>query len=311
MPAATRVRPSFTWSRPLCASSSLLFSISRVCIAVWYCAQPSSIAACLSQCRLRLRTLVGEFSRTDYTGRDRLPTAIRFEHGRLRRFKLNGRRIELRLESSSVAWPSSSCASASAPSSARIPHAFHRAWPGRLPAGLRCATPSNRRHSRRCDWPLRRLCLVGIACPWQVARAIDRDERFANGIIVSEGRIGNEHEARKTAASSDVEPVGRARVIRRVHKADHRELTLGEAVVQVLRALDKTHLVADITSVCHRVRRKQALVAFRGPGAALQDRPVQIRTVARLHGEAIVARARLGSVNIKRLEAQRILRHQF
>ena len=100
--------------------------------------------------------------------------------------------------------------------------------------------------------------LVGIACPWQVARTIDRNERFGNGVIVSEGRIGNEHEARKTAASKRRRAhVSRARVIRRIHEADHRELALGEAVVQVLRTLDKAHLVADMhIGLPHRVRRK-------------------------------------------------------
>ena len=151
--------------------------------------------------------------------------------------------------------------------------------------------------------------LVSIARPRQVARAIDRDERFGNGIIIGESRIGNEHEARKTTASKRRRAhVGRAGVIRRIHETDHRELAHGEAVVQVLRALDKAHLIADMhVSLPHRVRRKQALVTFRGPGAALQNRPVQIRIVARLHGKAIVACARLGGINIERLKAQRIL----
>ena len=264
----------------------------------------------LSQCRLRLRTLVGEFSHTRLIlGATACQLRFALSNGRLRRFKLNGRRIELRLRIVER----------------RLAIVELRERVGLLLLVFRTLFIERGLSVCLQAFDARRLqivgnrvdaighfvdfCLVGIACPWQIARAIDRDERFGNGIIVSEGRIGNEHEARKTAASKRRRThVSRARVIRRIHEADHREFALGEAVVQVLRALDKAHLVADMhIGLPHRVRRKQALVAFRGPGAALQDRPVQIRTVARLHGEAIVARARLGSVNIKRLEAQRIL----
>ena len=264
----------------------------------------------LSQCRLRLRTLVGEFSHTRLIlGATACQLRFALSNGRLRRFKLGGRRIELRLGIVER----------------RLAIVELRERVGLLLLVFRTLFIERGLSVCLQAFDARRLQivgnrvdaighfvdfrLVGIACPWQVAHAIDRDERFGNGIIVSEGRIGNEHEARKTAASKRRRThVSRARVIRRIHEADHRELALGEAVVQVLRALDKAHLVADMhIGLPHRVRRKQALVAFRGPGAALQDRPVQIRTVARLHGEAIVARARLGSVNIERLKAQRIL----
>ena len=263
-----------------------------------------------SQRRLCLRTLVGEFSHARIIlGATARQPRFTLSNGRLRRFKLNGRRIELRLRIVERRL-------AIVELRERIDLlllVFRTLFIERsLGVGLQAFD------ARRLQIVGDRVDaighfvdfrLVGIACPWQVARTIDRDERFGNGVIVSEGRIGNEHEARKTAASKRRRThVSRARVIRRIHEADHRELALGEAVVQVLRALDKAHLVADMhIGLPHRVRRKQALVAFRGPGAALQDRPVQIRTVARLHGEAIVARARLGSVNIKRLEAQRIL----
>ena len=264
----------------------------------------------LSQCRLRLRTLVGEFSHTRLIlGATACQLRFALSNGRLRRFKLGGRRIELRLRIVER----------------RLAIVELRERVGLLLLVFRTLFIERGLSVCLQAFDARRLqivgnrvdaighfvdfCLVSIACPWQIARTIDRDERFGNGIIVSEGRIGNEHEARKTTASKRRRThIGRARVIRRIHEADHRELALGEAVVQVLRALDKAHLVADMhIGLPHRVRRKQALVAFRGPGAALQDRPVQIRIVARLHSEAIVARARLGSVNIKRLEAQRIL----
>lgn len=264
----------------------------------------------LSQCRLRLRTLVGEFSHARLIlGATACQLRFALSNGRLRRFKLNGRRIELRLRIVERRL-------AIVELRERVGLlllVFRTLFIERgLSVGLqafdaRCLQIVGNRVDAIGYFVDFRL--IGIACPWQVARTIDRDERFGNGIIVSEGRIGNEHEARKTAASKRRRTrVSRARVIRRIHEADHRELALGEAVIQILRALDKAHLVADMhIGLPHRVRRKQALVAFRGPGAALQDRPVQIRIVARLHGKAIVARARLGSVNIKRLEAQRIL----
>ena len=274
--------------------------------------RPALINRCLrlSQRRLGPRSLIGKLSHTRLIlGATACQLRFALSNGRLRRFKLDGRRIELRLRVVER----------------RLAIVELRERVGLLLLVFRTLFIERGLSVCLQAFDARRLQivgnrvdaighfvdfrLVGIACPWQIARTIDRDERFGNGIIVSEGRIGNEHEARKTTASKRRRThVSRARVIRRIHEADHREFALGEAVVQVLRALDKAHLVADMhIGLPHRVRRKQALVAFRGPGAALQDRPVQIRTVARLHSEAIVARARLGSVNIKRLEAQRIL----
>lgn len=52
----------------------------------------------LSQCRLRLRTLVGEFSHTRLIlGATACQLRFALSNGRLRRFKLDSRRIELRL----------------------------------------------------------------------------------------------------------------------------------------------------------------------------------------------------------------------
>ena len=264
----------------------------------------------LSQRRLRLRTLVGELSCARLIlGATTCQLRFALDNGRLRRFKLSGRRVELRLRIVER----------------RLAIVELRERVGLLLLVFRTlfierglGVGLQALDARRLQIVGNRVDaighfvdfrLVGIACPWQVARAFDCNERFGNGVIVGESRIGNEHEARKAAASKRRRAhVGRAGVIRRVHEADHGKLAFGEAIVQILRALDEAHLVADMhIGLPHRIRGKQALVAFRGPGAALQNRPVQIRIVTRLHSEAIVARARLGGVDIERLEAQRIL----
>ena len=156
----------------------------------------------LSQRRLGLRALIGELRCARLIlGTTACQLRFALGNGRLRRFQLGGRRIELRLRIVER----------------RLAIVELRERVGLLLLVFRTlfierglGIGLQALDARRLQVVGNRVDaighfvdfrLVGIARPWQVARAIDRNECFGNGVIVGEGRIGNEHEARKAAAS--------------------------------------------------------------------------------------------------------------
>ena len=86
----------------------------------------------------------------------------------------------------------------------------------------------------------------------------------------------------------------------------------GKRIVQVLRALDQAHLVANLhVALPHRIGRKQALVCSFRPGATCEDRAVKVIVIFRcgvhavvlagarcVHIERVIAQGALNAVNV-------------